>query len=285
MSRPFIRLATLIVLASIGSPCLAVGKEKLLHQSTCQADPPIDSARKAICAAGKGYAAVSCVFKDEHVVTKNLEQAWAVEISDKTGHCSTVTIVVCRATGSIVYDPEHDECGMATKALGDGTLGMSCRNIEKLETETGGKVSGLGASRSQNGKFVGHSFYSTRYGYPTFASYTCDTAKSVVVSMRVQYLEFRENQKPLDRAQVARMEVESAKRAGYKVCREFEEPSREADPPGDDFIEMIHFSQSTVVLRKGSREYVVERNPVCFGSCPAVMVSVGTKAHTTVHCK
>jgi hypothetical protein len=58
--------------------------------------------------------------------------------------------------------------GMAEEALGEGTLGMSCLSIEKLETETGGKFKGLFSLEglvppSRYNGIVGHMFDRTRH--------------------------------------------------------------------------------------------------------------------------
>jgi hypothetical protein len=168
--------------------------------------------------------------------------------------------------------------GMAEEALGKGTLGMPCLDIEKVETETGGKFTDLFPPQDKRDLFpsldglVSYTFDRTRRGYKTIAGYTCLTAKSVVVAMKVQiYVP------PQDIAQVARMEVESAKRAGYKLCREFEEI-------GGNPSVLIYSHKRTVVLRKGSREYAVEQWLLGTNG-PPVVVSVGPKAYMSVHCK
>ena len=164
---------------------------------------------------------------------------------------------------------------------------MSCLNIEQLETETGGKFTGLfpdpnvdmkavfGASWSWGGRFVTHTFDRTRHGTKTFADYNCDTAKSVVVSMSVTI----DVWPPETRPQVARMEIESAKRAGYKLCREFEDIG--GDPPESPLAEVL-YRKNTVVLRKGSREYVVEW--ITAGNGSPLRVAVGPEAYMTAHC-
>jgi hypothetical protein len=170
--------------------------------------------------------------------------------------------------------------GMAEEALGEGTLGMACRKIESLETETGGKLL-KDLSRSPDGRVVGYHSERTRHGIQADIFYSCLTAKSVVVSMSV-YMNtaFLSGQ---DGAQVIEMEIESAKRAGYKVCREFEERAPEKRPPGEDYLDLIHFLKHTVVLRNGSREYVVEW--ITVGNGPRLGVHVGPKAYMPAHCK
>jgi hypothetical protein len=172
------------------------------------------------------------------------------------------------------------EEGLVEEALGEGTLGMPCRNIvKKLETETGGKFTG--PTPQSDGRVTYHA-ERTRHGYYADAFYSCSNAKSVVVSMSL-YMQIMSEQ---DRAQVARMEVESAKRAGYSVCREFheigQEPPQKGVSPYED-LRGIHFEEHTVVLRKGSREYAVGHVLVGGG---AVSVAVGlNKTYMAVHCK
>ena len=94
---------------------LLVGSHSMASNTTCNSDPPIDSAAKAWCVVSDFLAYQSCAsafgFGREAV---EREDRWKLTIRDHNPAqgegCRTLYVAVCKDTGEILYSPDTDHC-------------------------------------------------------------------------------------------------------------------------------------------------------------------------------